>query len=201
MYSTSNREDRSCISPSDQVYLLEKTNTNLLEVNKFLEFCKSRENSSNKNDKTSSNFFKIVKQPINLLNFSDPLFVPVQPTSTSKNFPTKTLGIKQFFEPSGSILLNAYLSPPSKKMTLLTSPTILPKKTQKPLCVKQFSNPSGSILLNSSLSSTSSFYSSSPFSSSRFSYSLFSSSPSYSSPSSNPLTLLTLGDQVFTNSI
>ena len=91
-------------------------------------------------------------------------------------------------------------------MTLLTSPTILPKKTQKPLCVKQFSNPSGSILLNSSLSSTSPFYSSSPFSSSRFSYSLFSSSPSYSSPSysspsSNPLTLLTLGDQVFTNSL
>ena len=86
-------------------------------------------------------------------------------------------------------------------MTLLTSPTILPKKTQKHLCVKQFSNPSDSILLNSSLSSTSPFYSSSPFSSSPFSSSPSYSSPSYSSPSSNPLTLLTLGDQVFTNSL
>ena len=107
------------LQPSPQKFLLEKSGINLLEVNKFLKFCKTRVNSPTKNNKTPLNFLKIVEKPINFSNFSDPLFVPFQPTSTSENLSTKTL------------------------CNSSTSPFILPKKTQS-LGIKQFSNPSSS---------------------------------------------------------
>ena len=161
------------LQPSPQKFLLEKSGINLLEVNKFLKFCKTRVNSPTKNNKTPLNFLKIVEKPINFSNFSDPLFVPFQPTSTSENLSTKTLcnsstspfilpkktqslGIKQFSNPSSSTFSNSTnSSPSSKNLTFFTSPIISPKKPQ-PFVIRPFSNNSSSIFLNSTNTSPSS---------------------------------------------
>merc|ERR1712240_814496 len=74
------------VERNDQVFVLDKTVENLFQINKFIEFCKSSKNSSHSKFKTPLDVFKTLQKPLELDNFSDPLFVPHKPNSIL--FPT-----------------------------------------------------------------------------------------------------------------